>query len=244
MKIFPHQEHNMKQIKQLTTVLCLLLNIINATSCSKNSEKLNGTFTLTGRLMDSCDGRGLANVLLKIRFINTYYFDKLHSKDSIGLGTTDTNGYFSIICKNWGRGEIIIHNYARVIIGTNDNPKGATINIGNTYQYKDKLNEQATLKLRISGTYSPSDTLYIGGKLIYPITTETRFEYLVFPNKQEDNISFDEALNQPKPTTIYWAIGKTAYDSVVKNKVVAHQLSVPFTVCGVPEVITEVDIKN
>jgi hypothetical protein len=216
----------------------------------KTQKSPNGTFTLTGKLMDSCDGPALANMPLKINHRNLHYPLSSGPHDSIGLGTTDANGYFSIVCQNWGWGEISIYgsgnHFGTVIIKSSDKPKGTTINIGTSYLSIFNLNIRSTLKLRISGTYSPTDTLYIGGKPIYPVTTGTRDEYLVIPYIQDTKhiIYFDEALNQPKATTIYWAIGKAAYDSVVKNKVVAHQLSIPFTVCGVPEVITEVDIKN
>jgi hypothetical protein len=97
--------HTIKVFK-LAAVTLMCTAALFHSSCNKNSK---GSYTVTGKIMDSClAGKPFANqdLILSIRVTMPAFQRETH--DKIGEGKTDANGNYSIVCQNWGRGEIFI----------------------------------------------------------------------------------------------------------------------------------------
>ncbi|MEO6832981.1 MAG: hypothetical protein ABI378_10780 [Chitinophagaceae bacterium] len=136
-------------------IIPILLLVIFG-GCKKRNDN-GGTFTVTGRWLKDCSGVAHANEVLNasIRYRN-YNRNELH--ENIGVGSTDTDGYFSIVCQNFGEGDLHLTGESPgndlggyVMAGS-----GATDDIGTWY---DSYTGNGTLKFVVGN--HPVDTLFI-----------------------------------------------------------------------------------
>ncbi|MFT4061361.1 MAG: hypothetical protein QM642_03280 [Edaphocola sp.] len=76
----------------IVAIIALMLTI---SSCDK---KQKGTFTVKGRLLQDCSGQGISG-----RVISAWDFTKFgHGAQEIGTTSTDSNGYFELVCGYYG----------------------------------------------------------------------------------------------------------------------------------------------
>lgn len=227
--------------------LCVFGALIFATSLLHTSCKKNpkGSFIVRGTLLDSCEGHPYSNVNLVVQHTSTAPAFKIKVHDSIGIGKTDANGNFEIVCQNWGEGEITIYtpsNLTKFDFLTQyevENAEGKTYEFGNLYSWQQYF---AVINLTKAGTFAPSDTLYFGGRIFYPISAGSSkeiFKYTTYGPRG----NFDLKENA-YDLDLYWGFGKNAYDNAVKNKIAANRITAKYVYCGQPDYITNATITK
>lgn len=222
-----------------STLLCTAA--LFHSSCKKKSK---GTYTVKGKLMDSCDGSPYANISIIVRYSGGPSFN-MESRDSVGVGTTDGSGNFEIVCQNFGRGSFTIYtpaNFSGFTFVENyfiENDARKLYDFGNVYKWNKFY---SIVNITKSGTFLLSDTLYFGDKIIHPVTSGTSkeiFTYSYLGTRSNFDISSHSEIRD-----LYCAFGKTAYDNVVNNKVATNRISAKYLYCGQPDQLINVTVSK
>lgn len=219
----------MKRNKLVMMVLCALLctQYLLLTSCNK---KPKGSFTLKGRLMDSCGGKPIIGRDIIVDLRGGAAFGTQKGRDSIGVGKTDAQGNFEIVCQYWRNGLIQVYtpNGFATSFFIDDyevkDMEGQTIDFGNIYAFAEFY---GCANITVKGSLRAADTLYIAGRPYYPISVGT-FKECIASNMGIINYS---AYSYTFPRDYYWGFGKAAYDNAVANKLASHKFTVIESLC-------------
>jgi hypothetical protein len=133
-----------------------------------------GTFTLKGRWLYNCNGKPHAydTIRIQISVLTKTYPSHVTKEYDGGSGITDSQGYFSIICDNYGSSTLKITTQNRFYSIGVPGGNGKVYDMGDTYLY-DAYTASAILKVVFATPHS--DTFYIGYNndiygSIYPAT--------------------------------------------------------------------------
>jgi len=221
----------MKRNKIIMMVLCALLctQYFLLTSCNKNPK---GSFIIKGRMMDSCGGNPMSNINLVVDHFKGGASFNIRYTDSIGVGRTDANGNFAIVCQNWKEGEIRLSSndinmgsYKVKGLYVGDDIQNKVVEYGNIYAYVEFY---GCANITVKGSVTAADTLYIAGKPYYPISVST---FKVCLKHHPGYIGYDVKWGESNPYDYYWGFGKAAYDSAVAYKLASRKFTVIESLC-------------
>lgn len=228
--------------KKILTIAAGTLLCAAALFNSSCKKKAKGSFTVKGRLMDSCEGKPYANLSLVVSHRITEVYPKTH--DSVGIGKTDANGNFEIVCQNWGDGTLTVYApygfYGNEYIKDYniDNDEGKVYDFGNIYEWQKFF---SIINITKSGSFLPSDTLYFGNKVIYPVVagnSKEIFNYTVLGSGH----SAADLSSKTYEFDLYWAFGKAAYDNAIQTKLASNRVKAKYVFCGQPDEVTNITV--
>ena len=142
-------------------IITVLLAVSFLAACKKSKEgPVPINFTLKGRLLKDCSGIPVANERLNILSRQFAVISNGYGRKEIGSGSTDIEGYFSIICARFERGGIIYLKQSWADSNTGgidvEARAGDVIDIGDVYEHYT-----AASVLQFNFAQSHTDTLFV-----------------------------------------------------------------------------------
>lgn len=183
-------------------------------------------------MMDSCSGNPMSNINLVVSHFKGGASINIKYTDSVGVGRTDANGNFEIVCQNWKEGEIRLSSndinmgsYKVKGLYVGDDIENKVVDYGNVYAYAEFY---GCANITVKGSVMSTDTLFIAGKPYYPISVSTFKECF---KHHPGYIGYDVNWGEGNPYDYYWGFGKAAYDNAVTTGLASHKFTVIESLC-------------
>jgi hypothetical protein len=221
-------------IKVAIAFACVCITIFFG-GCNKLFDG-SGHYTLSGTLIDSCGGQRVPGRNLVVIYSQMTYPHPVTNK-VIGRGQADASGYFQIRCEHVNSGDIALidtvtgYKYFQI---ASPLPSDSIYPLG--FVYTAHGTYKAIVNIKVTGTFSLTDTLYIGSpgqyyKYYYPVVSPSIYHDIFYKNAQ--NGIYKQVLS-----VLRWEVGFSAFMKTY------NELPVAFNICDYPDTTTSVTINR